>query len=98
MIKLKENSKRAVAFKNAFRTAIISGKIDLHNWYKNPSQSKIRAYENLKDLYFDVKAVAVTSASTFMALYRSALYIHTLNNSYKIALDDADFMELWSAV
>ena len=102
MIKLKENSARAVAFKNAFRAAFASGKVDLHDRYKNPSQSKTRAYENLKDLYFDAKAVAVTSANTFqftfMALYPNTLYIHTLNSSYSIALNDADFTELWSAV
>lgn len=100
MIKLNENSKRAVSFKNAFRSAIANGMIDLHDWYKNPSQSKIRAYENLKDLYFDAKAVAVTSANwqtfTFMALCTDALYVHTLYISYRIPI--ADFMGFWNAL
>lgn len=92
MIKLKENSARAVAFKNAFLAAVSSGKIGLYDWYKNPSQSKIRAYENLKDLYFDAVVVAVTAANsqtfTFMALYRHELYVHIRDNSYSIAIND----------
>lgn len=101
MIKLKENSKRAEVFKSDFRRAVVNGRISLRDWYKNPSDSKIRAYENLLDLYFDAKAVAVTSANTFqftfMALYPAALYVHTLQNSYRIALNDGEFERLWNA-
>lgn len=102
MIQLKETSSVANKFKFDFCRAVTTGKVNLNDRYKNPSKSKVRAYENLKDFYFDAKAVAVTSATyfqfTFMALYPSALYIHTLNNSYRIALSVSDFNELWSAV
>ena len=95
MIKLKENSIRAEAFKLDFREAISTDTISLYDWYKNPNDPKIRAYENLMDLYFDAEVTAITSANqksfTFMALYPEVLYVHTLYNSYRIALNSGEF-------
>ena len=97
-MEFRENSIFAEEFKSAFCKAIRTGKKSLHDWYKKPADSKIRAYENLLDLYFDAKATAVTYADrrsfTFMALYPAALYVHFLNCSYKIALNDGEFERL----
>lgn len=105
MIKLKENSKRAEDFKADFRKALAFDKLSLLGWYKNPSASKIRAYENLIDFYFDAEIYAVTYANQqsfiFMALYPSALYVHTLHGSYRIKVNEdefEDFKRLYSAL
>lgn len=99
MIKLNSDAKQSDTFMFDFCRAFGLGKTRLDDYNKNPLQSQVRAYENLKDLYFDAKAVAITSANsktfTFMALYPDALYVHTAFDSYRIALNEVDFRELW---